>query len=639
MPVVKADAAAQVHDVRERVWIVESRCQVGLGLQIGAQDEQRAEDQLRDALRDLVAGLARIERVGRGPDPDRDDRRIDAPARGGRRRRPAWPPRAASGGQTRVTGGRRHLRRPRHRQLPQFVQDVQRRARRCVVEVERRQARQHGIGAPPGGRGNGGVGKEPQLLRAVLGVRRVCRTAAAGQLVALQADQDLLGARNDARRQARQPGHLDAVAAIGAARENLPQEHDVVLPFARRHVGVDDAGPAIGQVRQLMVMRGEERLGPGRRMARQVLRDGPGDAQPVEGRCAAANLVEHDQAPRGGRVQDVGGLLHLHHEGGLAPGDVVGGAHPGVDAIDDRQLRVAGRHERAHLRQHGEQRRLPQVGGLSAHVRARQDDEVPRGAVEIDVVRHEAAGDARLDHRVADVCGHQLVAVVHVGLGVVAHDGRFGQRRQHVQRGQRARAGLDARGFGRHRPRQLLEDHQLAGQDPLVRAQDLGLVLAERRRAEALAAGNRLLALVVRRGQVQVGLRDLDVVAEHPVEADLQRADAGPLAFRRFHVGDDLPARSADRPQLVDLGIQAVLREAAFARQRRRVVGQRALDALPHVGQVVQLGAQAPDERGGGDGQDLRDARDERAGSRERDEVARPGRAEHHPAQQAFEIL
>ena len=71
VPVVKADAAAQVRDVGERVGIVESRCQVGLRLQIGAQDDQRAEDQLRDALRDLVAGLTRIERVGRGPDPDR----------------------------------------------------------------------------------------------------------------------------------------------------------------------------------------------------------------------------------------------------------------------------------------------------------------------------------------------------------------------------------------------------------------------------------------------------------------------------------------------------------------------------------------------------------------------------------------
>ena len=46
----------------------------------------------------------------------------------------------------------------------------------------------------------------------------------------------------------------------------------------------------------------------------------------------------------------------------------------------------------------------------------------------------------------------QLVAVVHVRLDVVVDRGVLGQRREDVERGQRARGRLDARRFGR-RPR------------------------------------------------------------------------------------------------------------------------------------------------------------------------------------------
>ena len=52
---------------------------------------------------------------------------------------------------------------------------------------------------------------------------------------------------------------------------------------------------------------------------------------------------------------------------------------------------------------------------------------------------------------------------------------------------------------------------------------------------------------------------------------------------RFFHLGDDLLARAADRPQLVELGIDAVAREAAVARERRRVVDERRLDPLPRT--------------------------------------------------------
>ena len=72
-----------------------------------------------------------------------------------------------------------------------------------------------------------------------------------------------------------EPRHLDAVAAIGAARHDLPQEDDVVVPLARRHVEVHDARQRIGEVGELVVVRREQRLRPRARVAWRGTRPPP----------------------------------------------------------------------------------------------------------------------------------------------------------------------------------------------------------------------------------------------------------------------------------------------------------------------------------------------------------------------------
>src|SRR5207253_4368521 len=59
-----------------------------------------------------------------------------------------------------------------------------------------------------------------------------------------------------------------------------------------------------------------------------------------------------------------------------------------------------------------------------------------------------------------------------------------------------------------------LENLELALENALVGAEHLLLVFFQRRRDEAFAARDRLLAVVVGGHRVQVRLRDLDVVAE-----------------------------------------------------------------------------------------------------------------------------
>ena len=80
---------------------------------------------------------------------------------------------------------------------------------------------------------------------------------------------------------------------------------------------------------------------------------------------------------------------------------------------------------------------------------------------------------------------------------------------------------------------------------PLVGAEHLLFVVLERRRDEALAAGDRLLAVIVGGHGVQVRLRDLDVVAEHAIEAHLERVDAGARRARALPSRRSPACRSA----------------------------------------------------------------------------------------------
>ena len=346
---------------------------------------------------------------------------------------------------------------------------------------------------------------------------------AASELVVLERVENGARARNHRRGHAGEPRHLNAVAAIGSARHDLVQEDDLVLPLARRDVRVYDARQRVGQIGELVIVRREQRLGPAARVRRQIFGDRPRNAQTIEGGGAASDFIEHHQAARGGAMENVRGLLHLHHECGLAAHDVVGRPHARVNAIHQGQLRAARRHERSRLCHQADQRRLAQVRRFAAHVRAGQNHELAGVGIERHVVWHKGAVAPALQHRVAAVGDDQLVGVVNVRLDVVGQCRRFGEAGKRVERGQRPRRFLDGGGFGRHARAHLLEELDFALQDALVGAKHFFFVFLQRGRDEALAAGDGLLPEVVRRHRVEIRFRDLDVVAKHAVVAHFQR--------------------------------------------------------------------------------------------------------------------
>ena len=216
------------------------------------------------------------------------------------------------------------------------------------------------------------------------------------------APQNFPGALDDAARQAREARHFDAVALVGAAFLDAPQKDDFVGRFLDGDVDIFHAGQQVGQFGELVIVRGEQ--GARARLRLQMLDHRPGDGEAVEGGRAAADFVEQHQAVRRREIQDGGDFAHLHQKRGAAAREIVGSADAREDAVGERQARLFGGDERAHLRQQHDQRGLAQIGGLAAHVGPGDQQNLMRGAVQVERVGHEALAllfEQLLDHRMA----------------------------------------------------------------------------------------------------------------------------------------------------------------------------------------------------------------------------------------------
>ena len=95
-------------------------------------------------------------------------------------------------------------------------------------------------------------------------------------------------------------------------------------------------------------MGGEHRAAA--QVTSQVFAHGPGDREATEGGGALPDLIEQHQRTIAGVVKDVGGFGHLHHEGGLASGQIIHGTHLGEDPIGNADRGGSGRHPAPDLR-------------------------------------------------------------------------------------------------------------------------------------------------------------------------------------------------------------------------------------------------------------------------------------------------
>mmetsp|Transcript_29909 Transcript_29909/g.83604 ORF Transcript_29909/g.83604 Transcript_29909/m.83604 type:complete len:281 (-) Transcript_29909:63-905(-) len=214
-------------------------------------------------------------------------------------------------------------------------------------------------------------------------------------------------------------GDIGAVAVGGHARRHVVEEGDLVLHDAH-HVIKGDAGVVTQLVHEAVVVgRKEDSRGA---VERKVLQHGIRDRVPVPRTRAPTQLVEHHQRVARGVLEDVGGLLQLHHERGLPCGDVVRRPAPREDAVETLQAAGCGRNVASHLREDHREARLAEDRGLAPHVGPGQHDDAararPRGArhrnrVSTDphVVGHDVVGRSHGEQRVTQTDAVQEGAV------------------------------------------------------------------------------------------------------------------------------------------------------------------------------------------------------------------------------------
>ena len=94
---------------------------------------------------------------------------------------------------------------------------------------------------------------------------------------------------------------------------------------------------------------------------------------------------------------------------------------------------------------------------------------------------------------------------------------------------------------------------------------------------EPLAVDQRLLADIGLRHQLLEGVGNFNVVAEHLVVADFQRADAGFFLFLGLHLRNDALAAFQNVPQAVHLFVEAVPDDTALPDGKRWLVAYRAV--------------------------------------------------------------
>jgi hypothetical protein len=364
----------------------------------------------------------------------------------------------------------------------------------------------------------------------------------------------------------------DAVGAVGGARHHLVEEHHIAVPFLDPHGRVEQPRQLGGERGQFVEMGGEQ--GAAAVGVVQVLDRRPGDREPVEGRGAAADLVENHQRARGRLVEDRGGLDHFHHEGGAPAGEVVGRTHAGEQPVHHADAGGFGRHETPHLGQHRDQRVLAKVSGFAAHIGAGDEIDAPAigtalGALgagrwrQVAIIGDECgralgriARERLLDHRMAPAENHEIAACIDVGAHIGALDRERRERRSDIDGGERAGRGLDGVGGGDRFGGQRIEDRQFQPQRPVRRIGDAGFEAGEFRGGEADLAGERLAVdegRVPRRGHefIAVLRRDLDKIAEHIVVADFQTPNLGFLRITRLQGCHHAAGFIAQRPRLI----------------------------------------------------------------------------------------
>ena len=168
------------------------------------------------------------------------------------------------------------------------------------------------------------------------------------------------------------------------------EEDDLVVDFLHAHIVVLDTREILLHLIEFMIMGGKKGAGTGLDMLVQVFHNSPGNGNAVVGGGATAQLIEEHQ--RAGRyiVEDIGGLGHLDHKGGLTQRDIVGGSHTGEYFVHQTDSCGFCGHETSYLGHEYDKGGLAQQRRFTSHIRTRDDNNLLSLVVEHDIIGHIA---------------------------------------------------------------------------------------------------------------------------------------------------------------------------------------------------------------------------------------------------------
>src|SRR5580704_626452 len=164
--------------------------------------------------------------------------------------------------------------------------------------------------------------------------------------------------------------------------------------------------------------------------------DCPRDGESIKRRGASADFIEKDETGRRGVMQDGGDFAHLDKKRGAAAREVIAGTDAREDAIGDGKFGLARGNEAAHLRHQHNQRGLPKIRGLTAHVWSSNQQKLLVAGVEAEVVGDEtlaALAQEFFDNRMTAANDEQLSSGVEFGARVAAIGGQLCKRSKHIE--------------------------------------------------------------------------------------------------------------------------------------------------------------------------------------------------------------
>ncbi len=205
-----------------------------------------------------------------------------------------------------------------------------------------------------------------------------------------------------------------------------------------------------------------------------------------------------------------------------------------------------------------------------------------------------------LDHRVAAALDLEAWLVGQLRRAPAALGGAMGVAGGDVDAGDGVGGGGDLRCGGDREDGQLLGVRGFGGERMAAGFDHPARLLVQLGRVEADHAGERLAmgeAAVGAHQPVGVPRRDLDMIAEHRIVADLERADAGRIAVARLERCDRAAAVGGGVAERVERGVIAFGDIAALRRIDRRRFDQRRAQAIGERGMAAELRQQLGEQR------------------------------------------